>query len=143
MRSLFAAVAATAALSVNPASAAAPGAGTVATQATSFFRPTIGIVAAGSCTYAGFTLTGAAVAATVPPGDEGSLTITCSLRNSFGSQIGSASGSGINEATGTSTVIGGQVATSICITLTATSLRAGVPTATETACAAVLPGNPR
>jgi hypothetical protein len=140
-RPLLAAVAATIALSVNPAHAAAPGAGTAVAYATGFFRPNSGIVAVGTCTYAGYTLAGTAVALGVLPGNEDSLTITCSLRNAYGSQIGSTTGSGVNEASTTSTVIGGDVATTICATLTATSRAPGVPAAYGSMCAPVLPGN--
>lgn len=141
MRPLIAAVAATAALSLNPASAADLGVGTTAVHGTSFFRPGIGIVAAGECTYAVTTLKGDAVSVTVVPGDERSVTISCSLLNAAGSTILSGSGTGTNRATVTRTVLGGQVPVTICATLTATSYAPGVPAINETTCAAVLPGN--
>lgn len=141
MRPLIAAVAATAALSLNPANAAAPGVGTVAVSDTAFFRPGIGIVTAGECTYAVTSLKGDAVAVTVVPGNEQSVTISCSLRNAAGTQILSAYGTGTNRATATTTVLGGQVPVTICATVTATSSAAGVPTASATACNPVAPGN--
>jgi hypothetical protein len=141
MRPLIAAVAATAALSLHPASAAAPGAGTVATYASGFFRPNIGIVAAGNCTYAGISLQGNAASVSVVPGNEESLTITCTLRNASGSTIVTAHGSGVNTARAVQTIIGGQVPTTICIEIVATSRAAGVPTATGSQCLPVLPGN--
>lgn len=141
MRPLIAAVAATAAMSLNPANAAAPGAGTAVAYATGFFRPTIGIVAVGECTYAGISLQGVAASVSVVPGNEQTITITCTLRNAAGSTIVTAYGSGTNTARAAQTILGGQVATTICTTVTATSRAAGVPTASGSACAPVLPGN--
>ena len=137
---LLAAAAATAAL-VNPATAAAPGAGSAVAYATGFFRPTIGIVAVGECTYAGISLQGVAASVSVIPGNEATITITCTLHNAAGSTIVTAYGSGVNTARAVQTIIGGQVATRICTTVTATSRAAGVPTATGSACSVVVPGN--
>lgn len=137
---LVAAVAATVAL-VSPATAAAPGAGTAVAYATGFFRPTIGIVAVGDCTYAVTSLQGNAASVSVVPGNEATITITCTLHNAAGSTILTAYGSGTNTARAVATVLGGQVATRICTKVTATSRASGVPTATGTACAAVVPGN--
>ncbi|HWL35937.1 MAG TPA: hypothetical protein VNQ77_07065 [Frankiaceae bacterium] len=143
MRPLIAAVAATAALSLNPASAADLGVGTAAVADAGFFRPGIGIAGAGECTYAVTTLKGEAVSMTIAPGDEKSVTISCSLRNAAGSTILSGYATGTNHASVTRTVLGGQVPVTICTTFTAESWRAGVPTIGGTTCAAVLPGNLR
>ena len=147
-RSLLAAVAATVALLVSPASAAQPGAGTAAVTASRSFRPGIAIVAVGECTYAGYTLSGVATATSTPPGTLTALSLSCTLHSVSGAQIGAASASaplaGVNEVViGATTVIGGGIATQICATVSATSSHNGVGTVTETSCGPVLPGNPR
>lgn len=138
-------IAALAALALVPSTsyATGPGAGTVAMAATMSFRPGIGIVVAGTCTYAGLTLSGEAASATFAvPGQEAFTEIECDIYDAAGLIDGFVGTSGGNHvAVSTRYPLGGRTPTRICGRVRADSLANGVPTATSAyTCLPVVPG---
>jgi hypothetical protein len=140
---LLAASAAAAALLLAPSSAHAysAGAGTVTIPASSFFRPTTGVAGAGNCTYAGAVLT-ASVAGVAVTGGFATSRVQCTVENASGFallSLDAAATFGGNVRSTTGLLF--DVPVRICGTVTVDSAEWGP--ASQTACAAVLPGNPK
>jgi hypothetical protein len=144
MRTLFAATVAALALATPavPAHAVGTGAGVAVLEATSFFRPNTGVVAAGACTYAAAALAADAVGFAVTPAQV-SVSIDCWLEDAFGGQWLPVHASGTSAvvavATGVNTGLPINTPVRVCGTISADSANWGP--ASQTTCAAVLPGN--
>lgn len=144
MRTLLAATVAAAALSLPsaPAQAVGTGAGVAVLEASSFFRPNTGVVAAGTCTYAAAALAADAVGFAVTPAQV-SVSIDCWLEDAFGGQWlpvhASGSSAVLAVATGLTTNVPINTPVRVCGTISVDSVNWGP--ASQTTCAAVLPGN--
>lgn len=142
MRILLAATLAAAAFALPAAPADAvgtPGAAVLPLAATDFFRPTNGVVAAGSCTYAGAVLAAEAASVSVIPGSEISVQISCVLYNAYGGQVGSV-GAGPQRyvAASATVVLPASTPALLCGSITGTASNWGPATASS--CIAVVPG---
>ena len=142
MRTLLAA-ATLAAVSLVPAApataAGTPGAGAVVIPLADFFRPTNGIVAVGSCQYAGAVLAAEAVSVTVLPGSEQYVQITCEIYDRFGNVVGRAAAGPQRYVAATATVVlPANTPVRICGYLAADGTNWGPVSGSS--CAAVVPG---
>lgn len=134
--------AALAALALVPSTASADaGAGVVAMAAHSFFRPGVGLVAAGACAYTGTILTGAATAVAVPSGTPRSVHVHCDLLNASGGVIGQVDASGGVYALESQLVQSTQTPVRVCGRVTAYHPTWIHPAVSGDTCAPVLPGN--
>lgn len=142
MRTLLGATAAALTLTLVPstgAHAVSAGAGAVVIPVSSFFRPNVGVAGVGSCTYAGAVLT-AAVAGVAVTGGVASESVSCSVQGASGVTLLSAyAGANAGGAVGYRTGVVYETPVRVCGTVTVDSAQWGP--ASETSCAAVLPGN--
>jgi hypothetical protein len=138
---LATALAAVAAVPSAPANAVGtPGAAFLPLAATDFFRPNVGVVALGSCSYAGAVLAAEGASISVLPGSEISVEVSCDLYDAYGRNVGHVSGPPQRYVTaGAIVVLPVNTPVTLCGSITGTASNWGP--AYNSGCTAVVPGN--